>query len=51
MKEEIKPNEICLTCKGTKVVRRDEDDGEIHIQNGVGYEPCPDCYISFDDND
>lgn len=38
-----KIEDVCDTCYGTGIISVDENDGEGHIQQGVGQKSCPDC--------
>ena len=42
-KNECEVEEVCAYCLGTKEEVYDEDDGEGHMQRGVGSRPCPHC--------
>ena len=35
----------CPTCCDTGFIHVDEDDGEGHMQSGVGTARCPDCNL------
>ena len=46
----LEEDEVCELCGGTGEITTDEDDGEGHIQRGVGTRKCI-CQIEHDEEE